>query len=46
MKEGASTLDDVVTATYKWNDRKKRFSRRQIAVAFEVLRSKEWLAAA
>jgi hypothetical protein len=32
--------------TYAWNDPKRRFLPRQIAVAFDVLRSKGWLAAA
>jgi O-acetyl-ADP-ribose deacetylase (regulator of RNase III) len=45
-REGAETLDEVVAHTYSWSERKKRFSPRQIAVAFDVLRSKGWLAAA
>jgi O-acetyl-ADP-ribose deacetylase (regulator of RNase III) len=44
-KEGATTLDEALARTYAWNERKKRFSPRQIAVAFDVLRSKGWLAA-
>jgi hypothetical protein len=31
---------------YSWNERKKRFSRRQIGIAFETLRAKGWLATA
>jgi O-acetyl-ADP-ribose deacetylase (regulator of RNase III) len=42
-QEGGATLDKVLAGTYAWNERKKRFSARQIAVAFEVLRSKGWL---
>ena len=44
-REQAVTLDDVLAHTYSWNERKKRFSRRQVAVAFNALRSKGWLAA-
>ena len=42
-EEGARTSDDVITRTYDWNDRKKRFSRRQIGVAFDVLSEKGWI---
>jgi O-acetyl-ADP-ribose deacetylase (regulator of RNase III) len=38
--------DAVVKATYEWNDRKRRFSPRQIHLAMEVLQTKGWLAAA
>jgi hypothetical protein len=31
---------------YAWSDRKKRFSPRQIGIAFETLRAKAWLQAA
>jgi len=44
-REGATTLDETRSRTYSWNDRKKRFSARQIAVAFDVLHSKGWLSA-
>ena len=43
-REGASS-DTVVAQTHAWNDRKKQFTPRQVAVAFDVLRSKEWLVA-
>ncbi len=42
-KEQAKTLDDVVQRTYAWNDRKKQFSRRQIALAVDVLSQKKWI---
>lgn len=42
--EGARTVDDVVSATYGWNNRKKRFSRDQLALAHEMLQRKGWLA--
>lgn len=41
--EQAETLDDIVTKTYAWNDRKRQFSRRQIALAAEVLAGKGWI---
>ncbi|MEQ7154594.1 type II toxin-antitoxin system antitoxin DNA ADP-ribosyl glycohydrolase DarG [Brevundimonas aurifodinae] len=41
--EGAATLDDVVAATYGWNDRKRRFSPEQLALAHDVLSRKGWL---
>jgi O-acetyl-ADP-ribose deacetylase (regulator of RNase III) len=42
--EGAVALDDVVTKTYDWNERKKRFSRGQIALAADLLRTTHWVA--
>ncbi len=40
---GAKTLDEVVTKTHNWNERKRRFSREQIGLALNVLGSKGWL---
>jgi len=45
-RESAASLDVVVTKVHAWNDRKKRFSQRQIAIALETLQSKGWLSAA
>jgi O-acetyl-ADP-ribose deacetylase (regulator of RNase III) len=45
-REGATTPDEAVARVYEWNDRKKRFSSRQIEIAFETLRAKGWLDAA
>lgn len=42
--EGAATVDEVVAATYCWNDRKRRFSPAQLALAHDVLARKGWLA--
>jgi O-acetyl-ADP-ribose deacetylase (regulator of RNase III) len=42
-KEGARSLEDIVKMTYAWNDRKKRFTRRQIALATDVLSRKGWI---
>jgi hypothetical protein len=44
--EKATSAEDAAAKAYAWNDRKKRFSPRQISIAFETLRAKGWLAAA
>lgn len=41
--EPAETMQDVVARIYAWNDRKKRFSQRQIALAVDVLGKKGWI---
>jgi len=41
--EPVNTVDDVVRQAYAWNDRKKRFSPRQIALAVDVLSRKGWI---
>ena len=38
--------EDVVDRVYAWNDRKRRFTPRQIALAVDVLQRRGWLAAA
>lgn len=43
-QESARSVDDIVSLTYAWNDRKKRFSKRQIALAIGVLSNKGWIA--
>jgi O-acetyl-ADP-ribose deacetylase (regulator of RNase III) len=45
-RESATSPEDAIAKVYAWNDRKKRFSPRQIGIAFETLRAKGWLAAA
>lgn len=40
--EDADAVDDVVRKTYAWNERKKMFSRRQIALARDVLSEQGW----
>ncbi|MGO4873003.1 MAG: macro domain-containing protein [Roseiarcus sp.] len=45
-REGASTPEEAAAKVHEWNDRKKRFSSRQIEIAFETLRAKGWLEAA
>lgn len=41
--EKVQTLDDIVARIYAWNDRKKQYSRRQIALAVDVLSRKRWI---
>ncbi|MBS0222172.1 MAG: macro domain-containing protein [Proteobacteria bacterium] len=42
-RETSTNVEDVTAKVHGWNDRKKRFSARQISIAFETLRAKEWL---
>lgn len=42
-REGASNIDEATARVYEWNERKRTFSRRQIQLALDVLRSKGWL---
>jgi len=41
--EGAQTLPDAIDKTYAWNDRKRAFSEKHIAIAWNVLQQKGWL---
>lgn len=41
--EGAATADEAVRLAYQWGARKQQFTPRQIAVAFKVLKDKNWL---
>lgn len=45
-REHAANAEDAVAKVHAWNDRKQRFSPRQIGIAYETLRAKGWLAAA
>lgn len=45
-RENATSSEDVIDKVYAWNDHKKRFSPRQISIAFETLQAKGWLSAA
>jgi O-acetyl-ADP-ribose deacetylase (regulator of RNase III) len=45
-RENAIDADDAAAKVYAWNERKKRFSLRQIGIAFDTLRANGWLAAA
>jgi hypothetical protein len=41
-REGARTPEEVSRAVYTWSDRKKQFTRRQIALASTVLSQQGW----
>lgn len=42
-EESAETLEEVIARTYAWNERKREFSPRQIALAIEVFTRQGWL---
>ncbi len=44
--EDAATLEDAVSKTYAWNDRKRMFREEHIRIAWDVLHRKAWLAKA
>ena len=39
----AYDLDEIIRNTYRWSERKRQFSPRQIGLALDVLASKGWL---
>lgn len=43
VHEKARTIRDVVDRVYAWNERKRRFSPRQIELALRALSAKGWL---
>ncbi len=43
-RENAASEEDARSKFYAWNDRKKRYSSRQIGIAFQALQSKGWFA--
>lgn len=42
-QEGANSFQDVVTKIHSWNDRKKQFTTRQIAIAINTLHGNGWI---
>ena len=44
-RESPEDLNDTTSLVYGWNDRKKRFSTRQIKLAADVLEKKGWIGA-
>ncbi len=42
-REDAETIDEVITKTYEWSERKRMFQKEHIRVAWEVLGQKGWL---
>lgn len=45
-RENAEGAEEAAMKVYAWNERKKRFSRHQIGIAYETLRLNGWLSAA
>jgi len=41
--ESVNTINDVVKQTYAWNDRKRQFTPRQIALAADVVTNSGWV---
>jgi O-acetyl-ADP-ribose deacetylase (regulator of RNase III) len=41
--EFVNSVDEVISHTYAWSDRKRQFTMRQIALAVEVLSLKDWV---
>ena len=42
VHDAPAVRDDLVSLTYAWNERKRRFAPRQIGLAAEVLTDKGW----
>jgi O-acetyl-ADP-ribose deacetylase (regulator of RNase III) len=42
-REGATTHEAAVERVRNWNERKKAFTPRQVAIAFDTLKDKGWL---
>jgi O-acetyl-ADP-ribose deacetylase (regulator of RNase III) len=42
-QEGANNSEDVLARTYAWNTRKKKFTPRQIELAYSSLKAHGWL---
>ncbi|WP_316190477.1 MULTISPECIES: macro domain-containing protein [unclassified Bradyrhizobium] len=45
-RENASSAEEAAAKVHAWNERKQRFSPRQIGIAYDTLRTKGWLTAA
>lgn len=45
-REGADTTEKALARIHDWSDRKKVFTQRQVAIAFDTLKTKGWFAAA
>jgi O-acetyl-ADP-ribose deacetylase (regulator of RNase III) len=41
-REGAKTHDQAIQRIHDWNDRKRAFTPRQVAIAFDTLQAKGW----
>lgn len=45
-REDANTPELALARIHNWNERKRTFTQRQVAIAFDTLKAKGWLAAA
>lgn len=45
-RDHVKSVPDITAKVYEWNERKKRFSPRQIQIAIETLEAKGWLSVA
>ena len=43
-RENAVSAEEAMAKVYDWNERKKRFTPRQIGIAFQTLHDKGWIA--
>ena len=37
------SVDEIVDAVYSWNEKKRKFSQRQIEIAFNTLKTQAWI---
>ena len=42
-KECKSNVNEVINAVYSWNEKKRKFSQRQIEIAFNTLKTQAWI---
>lgn len=42
-KENKSDLEDIIKGVYSWNKKKQKFSKKQIEIAYNVLKEKAWV---
>ena len=45
-REGADTPEKALARIHDWNERKRAFTQRQVAIAFDTLKAKGWLVVA
>lgn len=43
QKENIQDVQNVINAVYSWNNKKQKFTEKQIKLAFETLQNKGWL---
>ncbi len=41
-REGATTVDQAISKTYEWNNRKRMFQEKHIRLAWDILERKGW----